>query len=251
MTRQFTVSCRDSSSAERSHRATLASLPGHFRVVSDGPADAAYASFQNPLAGVRAVVFDAAEQAQMKPAVFAIPAWSYLPRLEADACFVEACTRPYGLITCVTAVAEGDERYLRSALLEQLAILRRFGSADPSISVFQRDAKGYLAVVKIGQAMASLIGRVSPLAQDELQLQAVGANYRFDIAMDAVTLARPAIIRLFGAEGAREAMPVHQSSHRLTWLKVHALLSGLISTSDLVLAHALDVAAVSQAFDAA
>lgn len=251
MTRQFTVSCREPNAAGLGHRAVLASLPAHFRVVTDGPADAACATSESPPAGVRVLVGDASETAHSTTTIPIMPAWTYLPRMEADACFAEARSRSFEMISCLITVAAAAKGELFEALLEQLAILRALTGTEPSVGAFQHDAKGYRAVVRIGPAAASLIGRVSPLARDTLQLDAVGKKHRLDIAMDAATLARPAIIRLFGSDGLRQAMPIHQSSHRLTWLKVHAFLCGSIPASELPTVNAADAAAVAQSFDAA
>jgi hypothetical protein len=254
MIRQFTVLLREPNATGPGHRAALASLasiPAHFRVVADGPADAAYTSLEDPPADVRVVVFDAPLRTPSTLAIPVTPAWTYLSRMEADACFAEACTRSFAVISCVVTVAGAEERRLRGALLEQLAISRKLTGADPSVRAFRRNAKGYVADVGVGSASALMTGRVSPLAQDALQLHAVGVDQRLDVSMDAATAARPAAIRLFGADGLREAMPTYQSSHRLTWLKIHAFLSGSIPASDLPIVHAVDDTAIARAFDAA
>ena len=61
----------------------------------------------------------------------------------------------------------------------------------------------------------------------------------------------PAYDEMFGADGVREAMPIYQSSHRLTWLKVHAFLSGSIPASDLPILNATDLAVAARSFDVA
>ncbi|MCA1454975.1 hypothetical protein I6F35_17355 [Bradyrhizobium sp. BRP22] len=255
MIRQFTVLLREPNATGPGYGAvpaSLASIPAHFRVVADGPADATYASLENPPADVRIVVFDAARL--WAPSTLTIPvapAWTYLPRMEADAGFAEACTRSFAVINCMVTVAAAEERRLRGAFLEQLAILRKLTGADPSVRAFRRNARGYVADVGVGPTSASMIGRVSPLAQDALQLHAVGVDHRLDVSMDAATSARPAAIRLSGADGLRQAMPIHQSSHRLTWLKIHAFLGGNVPASDLPTVNAVDAAAVARAFDAA
>jgi hypothetical protein len=71
------------------------------------------------------------------------------------------------------------------------------------------------------------------------------------LARGAGTLARPGVIRLFGAGGVREAMPIYQSSHRLTWLKIHGFLSGSVPASDLPILNALDAAVIARSFDVA
>jgi hypothetical protein len=251
MTRQFTVSCRTSNAAGPDHRAVLASLPEHFRVVADGHADAAYTSLESPPAGARVLVCDCLGTARPATRIPTIPAWTYLPRMEADACFAEARGRSFEVISCLITVADTAKGQLRHALLEQLAVLRTLTGAEPSIDAFQHDARGYRAVVRIGRAAGSMIGRVSPLAWDTLQLDAVGKDHRLDITMDAETLARPANIRLFGAGGLRQAMPNHQSSHRLTWLKVHAFLCGSAPASELPTVNPADAEAVARSFDAA
>jgi hypothetical protein len=174
------------------------------------------------------------------------PAWTYLPQMEANACFAEACTQSFAVINCVVTVAGAEKRRLRGAVLEQLAILRKLTGGDPSVSAFRRDSGGYTAHVSAGPTWALMIGRVSPLAQDALQLHAVGTDHRLDVSMNAATPARPAVIRLFGVDGVREAMPIYQSSHRLTWLKVHAFLSGSIPASDLPILNAADVAVAAR-----
>jgi len=251
MTRQFTVSCRKSNAAGPDHRAVLASLPAHFRVVADGHADAAYTSLESPPAGARVLVCDCLETACSTAAIPTIPAWTYLPRMEADPCFAEARSQSFEMISCLITVADAAKGQLRQALLEQLAVLRTLTGAEPSVRAFQHDARGYRAVVRVGSAAGSMIGRVSPLAWDTLQFDAVGKEHRLDITMDAETLARPASIRLFGAGGLRQAMPIHQGSHRLTWLKVHAFLCGRIRASELPTVNAADVDAVARSFDGA
>jgi hypothetical protein len=69
--------------------------------------------------------------------------------------------------------------------------------------------------------------------------------------MDAATPARPGVIRLFGADGVREVMPIYESSHRLTWLKIHAFLSGSVPASDLPMLSAVDAAVIARSFDVA
>jgi hypothetical protein len=255
MIRQFTVLLREPNATgpgQRAVVASLASIPAHFRIVVDGPADAAYTSKADPPSDVRVVVFDVPLRAPSTLMTIPLtPAWTYLPRMEADACFAEACTRSFAVISCVVTVAMEEERRLRGAFLEQLAILRKLSGADPSVRAFRRNAKGYVADVSVGPASALMTGRVSPLAQDALQLHAVGVDQRLDVSMDAATAARPASIRLFGADGLREAIPIHQSSHRLTWLKIHAFLSGSVPSSDLPIVNADDAAAIARAFDTA
>ena len=163
MIRQFTVLLREPNATGSGHHAVLASLasvPAHFRVVVDGPADAAYTSLEDPPAGVRVVVFDASLWAPSTLALPATPAWTYLPRVEANACFAEACTRSFAAISCVVTVAGAEKRRLRGAVLEQLAILRKLTGADPSVSDFRRDSGGYMAQVSAGPAWAVMIGRV-------------------------------------------------------------------------------------------
>jgi hypothetical protein len=250
---QFTVLLREPNAMRPGHRgalASLASVPAHFRVVADGPADVAYASEDLP-ADARVVIVDAPPRTPSTLAIPVTPAWTYLSRMEADACFAEACTRLFAVISCVVTVAGAEERRLRAAFLEQLAILRKLTGADPSVRAFRRNSKGYVADLSVGPASALMIGRVSPLAQAALQLDAVGVDHRLEVSMEATTPARPAVIRLFGADGLREAMPIYQSSHRLTWLKIHAFLSGSIPASDLPIVNADDAAATARAFDTA
>jgi hypothetical protein len=251
MISQFTVLLHKPNAMGPDHRAVLASIPAHFRVVVDGPADVAYASLEDPPADVRVVVFDAPQWVPSSLAIPVTPAWTYLSRMEADACFAEACTRSFAVISCVVTVAGAEECRLRGAFLEQLAMLRKLTGTDPSVRAFRRNARGYVADVSVGPALALMLGRVSPLAQDALQLHAVGVDHRLDVSMDAATHARPAAIRLFGADGLREGMPIHQSSHRLTWLKIHAFLSGSIPASNLPMVNAVDAAAIARTFDAA
>ena len=250
---QFTVSLREPMTEpdQRAVLASLASIPAHFRVVVDGAADVAYTSTADPPGDVRIVVFDVPPRAPSTLTIPVTPAWTFLTRMEADACFAEACTQSFTVISCVVTVAGTEERRLRAAFLEQLAILRKLTGADPAVRAFRRNARGYVADVSVGPVSALMIGKVSPLAQAELQLDAVGADHRLEVSMDATTPARPAVIRLFGADGLSEAMPIYQSSHRLTWLKIHAFLSGSIAASDLPIVNTDDVAAIARAFDAA
>jgi hypothetical protein len=254
MIRQFTVLLRAPNATEPNQRAVLASLasiPAHFRVVADGPADAAFTSAADPSGDARIVVFDVPLRAASTLTIPVTPAWTYLSRMEVDPHFAEACMQSFPAISCVVTVAGTEERRLRGAFLEQLAILRKLTGADPSVRAFRRNAKGYVANVSVGSALAVTIGRISPLARAALQLHAVGMDYRLEISMDAEASARPASIQLFGADGLREAMPVYQSGHRLTWLKVHAFLSGSVPASDLPTVNADDAAAIARAFDTA
>lgn len=250
---QFTVLLREPNATGPGHRAVLASLasiPAHFRVVVDGPADVAYAPEDLP-ADVRIVMVDSPLRAPSNLAIPVTPVWTYLSRMEADACFAEACMRSFPVISCVVTIDAAEERRLRWAFLEQLAILRKLAGANPSVHAFRRNARGYVADVSVGPALALMIGRVSPLAQAALQLHAVGVDHRLEVSMDAETPARPAAIRLFGADGLREAMPIYQSGHRLTWLKIHAFLRGSVPASDLPIVNADDAAAIARAFDTA
>jgi hypothetical protein len=43
----------------------------------------------------------------------------------------------------------------------------------------------------------------------------------------------------------------YQSSHRLTWLKIHAFLSGSVPASDLPTLNAVDAAVIAHSFDVA
>jgi hypothetical protein len=254
MTRQFTVLLREPNATGPDQRAVLASLagiPAHFRVVADGPADAVYTSLEDPPADVRIVIVDSPLRAASNLAIPVTPAWTYLSRMEADAGFAEACMRSFSVISCVVTIAAAEERRLRGAFLEQLAILRKLTGADPTVRAFRRNVRGYVADVSVGPALALMIGRVSPLAQAALQLHAVGVDHRLEVSMETATPARPAGIRLFGADGLREAMPIYQSSHRLTWLKIHAFLSGSVPASDLPIVNAGDAAAMARAFDTA
>ena len=70
MIRQFTVLLREpnaTGSGRHAVLASLASVPAHFRVVADGPADAAYTLLEDPPAGVRVVVFDASLMGAVDP----------------------------------------------------------------------------------------------------------------------------------------------------------------------------------------
>jgi hypothetical protein len=58
------------------------------------------------------------------------------------------------------------------------------------------------------------------------KLHAVSLERRLEIEIDDDAIARPTRVRIFGAEGVTQAPTIHQSGRRLTWLGVHAVLSG-------------------------
>jgi hypothetical protein len=64
--------------------------------------------------------------------------------------------------------------------------------------------------------------------------------------MDEDALGRPGEISIHDAKGSRILDPVHQSGHRLTWLKAHALLEGASADDPAPLAEG--AAEVLQAF---
>ena len=226
MTAPFTVVLGDGPQAER-HRIVLATLPNRFRVVEEGEADAALVTSGMGLG--RVAVLDGAALLQPPPAVSAVPALSFLPRLQADPNFVSLGHIDFPLIDALTMIRRADARDVRMALTEQVAAVFSLTGAAVEINHFRRNATGYLAEAKLAGRVTTvtLAGVRSPLGRSSFTLDAVGAATRLQVSLDDDAQARSASISLYDQQGLRAAQPIHQNGLRLVWVKVAELLSGI------------------------
>jgi hypothetical protein len=230
MTQKFTVHVPEGAPAAALHRSVLATLPNHFYLVASGNVDAALINgFSVECSvGARILVLDGLPAAlSVTPSSIVVPAHQFVPRLLADKNFAAARSIPFSLINIVVVTARPDDDLLPRALLEQLAIVRLLASGAPRLSSVERCGRGFVASGGVAERDISvtLAGFPSPVGAAKLSLAAVSRAHRLQVDIEANAMARPAAIRLLGPDGSAEGIPVYQNSHRLTWLKVHELLS--------------------------
>jgi hypothetical protein len=242
MTQKFTVLVPDTASAAPLHRRVLATLPNHFDVVVSGDADAALidGSRTERCDGARAFVLDGlpAGRLTLASSSIVVPAHQFVPRLLVDQNFATARSIPFSLLNISLDVAGLGAALFNRALVEQLAIVRLLTNGALRLSSVERCGPGFVAIGTVPEQHVSVTMTSFPSPGDacRLSLAAVSRVSRLQVDIGASIIARPAVIRLYGPQGAAEGMPVYQSSHRITWLKVHELLRYSSATLDYRLA---------------
>lgn len=235
----YTVSIDGNSPDAALHRTVLASLPNSYRLV-EGVAEVVLASASDPASveracssGSRAVVVDhpglllpddlsAMADAADRNGCIVAPAPRYAPRLAAEGDLMGAVEIE---ILESTIVSGGS---LRSALVEQLAMVRAVLGAAASIRVLHTSTSHYACEATMmdrSQSRVLLNGVTSPCAGEEANLHALAAERRLVVRIDAGPVARPAEICCYDDHGARTPWPVHQHSHRITLSQLHRLLT--------------------------
>jgi hypothetical protein len=208
------------------HRFALASLPEHFEIVEDGPADAVLVSGAGTVGGARVGVA-ADPLLDIDTDAVLIPAMRFAPRLFAEPMVVGARSVSYALYDSVIRLDRAGVDGLRAALLEQLAGLRAITGQALRLTKFARIGDGYLGVGALSQGNAAVaLTGVASSHGPKFTLHAVSLDRRLEIGIDDDAIARPTQVQVFSADGVTQAALVHQSSRRLTWLGAHALLSG-------------------------
>ena len=204
----------------------LAALPGHFEIIEGGVLDAALVTDATTKREARVLVAADTLTASAKDAV-AIPAMRFAPPLFAEPTVIRARSAPCALYDSIVRLDRGGIEGVRAGLLEQMAAVRALtGEALQLIKVL-RVGEGYLAEGIIGRraAVAALTGVASASTGPAFALHAASVTQRLEIEIDETSIARPARVRTFDAEGARQGVLIHQSDDRLTWLVAHAALS--------------------------
>ena len=224
--RKYTVRLNGQIDASKPHRFALASLPEHFEIVESGSADAALVSSAGTVGGARVGVA-ADPLLDMDTGAALIPAMRFAPRLFAEPMIVGARSVNYALYDSVIRFDRAGISGLRAALLEQLAGLRAITSQALRLTKLARVGDGYLAVGTLSQGNAAVaLTGVSASHGPTFTLHAVSLERRLEIEIDDDAIARPTRVKVFGVEGVTQAPTIHQSGRRLTWLGVHAVLSG-------------------------
>jgi|SRR5271170_585405 len=231
MTQKFTAHVPKAAPAAALHRSVLATLPNHFDVVGSSNADAVLIdgfSVERHISA-RVLVLDGLPSAALSltPSSIVVPAHQFAPRLLADKNFAAARAIPFSLINIEVDTARPDDDLLPRALLEQLAAVRLLASGAPRLTSVERCGRGFVATGTVAgrDIWVTLTSFPSPVGAAKLSLAAVSPTHRLRVDVDATAIARPAAIRLLGPDGSVEGIQVYQNSHRLTWLKVHELLS--------------------------
>lgn len=231
MTEQFTVRIFGHGAAQSLHRRIIASLPNHFRIVGEGRADAAL--FVEPIdvppeAGIIVLHEPSAMPKLVKSSSAIIPSLCFAPRLAADGAIAAARETRFALIDVVSTQDQMNPARMRSSLLDQLTMVRIITGARPILADIRRVGSGYVASAGVGgqSTVITLAGWKSPAGTREAAIDAVAVASRIHVEMNDGAIASPARILSFDSRGTSQAPLVHQSGHRLTWLKVHGLLSG-------------------------
>lgn len=238
MTRQFTIKIAGEDGAAALHRRVLASLPNHFRLGVSDVSDAILVTDSPPPSthSARAIVLDGLSFASQLTSGQSpvLPALRFAPRIAADASLPVARATRFSMIDIVATIPAAGKEALQWSFVEQLALIRVLTSATPNMLSLRRFGAGFAAagVINDRETVITINALVSPIGRAGLMLDAVSRETRLAVAMDADATARPADIRLFRGDGMFQAKPTHQNSHRLTWLKVHALLTGEGRISD-------------------
>ena len=227
MTTRYSVCLEATGAAAAAHKAVLAALPEHFTIVEGGAADAALVSDAKARQGTRVLV---AADPLRPPAsdAIAIPALRFAPRLFAEAAAIQARSIPYSLYESVVRFDRAGLLGVRTGLLEQMAALWVLTGETLHLKKVVLIGEGYLAEGAIGQrgAAVALTGVASSSSGPAFTIRAVSVAERLEIEIDGTSIARPARVRRFAAEGATEGPLIHQNDHRLTWLAAHAELDG-------------------------
>jgi hypothetical protein len=242
MTQRFTVLVPDTAPAAALHRSVLATLPNHFDVVVSGDADAALidGSRAECCDRTRAFVLDGLPPGKLNLAASSIvvPAHQFFPRLLVDQNIATARSIPFSLMSISLDVAGLGPAPFHRALFEQFAIVRLLTKDALRLSSVERCGPGFVATGTVPEQHLSVTMTSFPSPGDagRLSLAAVSRVSRLQVDISASTIARPAVIRLYGPGGSAEGMRVYQRSHRITWLKVHELLRDTSATLDYRLA---------------
>ena len=227
MTTRYSVRLEAPAAFATQHRAVLAALPEHFEIVESGAADAVLVADAATRRGARVLV---AADTLTAPAIdtVAIPAMSFAPRLFAEPIVVGAHSTSFALYDSVVRLDRAGSQGIRTGLLEQLAALRALTGEALHLTKIVRIGEGYLADGVLGQrtAVVALTGVAFSSPGPAFALHAANIKQRLEIEIDEPSIARPARVQTFSAEGTTQGVLIHQNDHRLTWLAVHATLGG-------------------------
>jgi hypothetical protein len=231
MTQQFTVRIEGAQGHAALHRQVLASLPEHFRIVTQGNADASLWSGDDPPPGDPrvSVLADLAVPKRLTPGPLVIPAARFAPRLAADAGFARVRGNTFRLINAVATFTPSNNEPELRAYLDALAAIRLLTGARPRIASLDKTRHGFAVTLTLeGKSSVVTLAAVrqTSAAADTLTLDAISDTLRLHARLDAGAMARPGCIELSDAGGSSHAPSVHQNDHRLTWLAAHAVLSG-------------------------
>lgn len=223
------------------HRRALASLPNHFIFSSNQAADIALwssANFSNETFTPKVVVVDqpihmsnfASQNYTVLPAFHFLPIIHHMPRSTNLITVLE--------INCL--LSENDNISQASCLFEMLTIARALTNEAVAIGSHVRHKNG---IIVSGQTLKSATAvsisvNTSPVDGGAISINAVSKTQRFEIEFQSDQTARAGQFTLYNAGGSHQTWPVHQNSHRLTWLAAYDFASGtlprqLYSTEDL------------------
>lgn len=114
---------------------------------------------------------------------------------------------------------------LRSALVEQLAVLRPLLGEPGRLRVVHTTARQYVLAGLQKELAVTLSGVLSDAAGHQLDLTLGGARRRWHARFTADALAAPVTISAWDADGERARPRAYESGHRSAWLRLHDVVS--------------------------
>jgi hypothetical protein len=200
------------------HRRAVATLPEHFILVSDGAADAILVTDDGGSewpARIRLIREPEAVDGDTE-----VPSLLLAPQLvPAASNFAGTPLSVLDLAGRVTGTAG-----LGPMLLEQMAVVRLLGGRGAQISAFSRSEASYVAVCELGDLIATASASVC-VGDLSCTVDAVAPELRLHAALDCSGTAAASLVEISGGT-TLVSRSRHQSSQRLTWLAVHAMLCG-------------------------
>ncbi|MGH3277441.1 MAG: hypothetical protein ACRDNZ_24340 [Streptosporangiaceae bacterium] len=237
------------------HRTILASLPARFRAASGTwpAADVVLISGDQPrwqqraqdaiASGVPAIVLsgfaamtpeavtqvasgaaDAGVIAAADLAYASVRGWA--GAVHALAGDLPSCAVLDSIITAPLPAAGTPEAVaLRSALVEQLALLRPLLGETGRLRVVHTAPREYVLAGPQTELAVTLSGALSDAAGHQLDLTLVGARRRWHARFAADALAAPVTISAWDSGGERAWPLAYESGHRSAWLRLHGAVS--------------------------
>jgi hypothetical protein len=115
---------------------------------------------------------------------------------------------------------------LRSALVEQLALVRPFLGGPLRLEALHLGARDYVLATQQSELAVTLSGSLSAVAGHRLEFSLVGAERRWQARFAVDALAAPVSISAWDASGKRTWPPRYESGYRETWLRLHTVMAG-------------------------
>ena len=227
---RFRVLLAGSAIETERHRRALASLPNHFEIVESERADI-YLHSQSDGIGEypnnSALVLD--EPTRMFEPIFehvrVLPAFQYLPLIQEIPTIKAGSTFSLTNIEITCLNAHTSESSIASCLFEILAIIRVLTGKAADVDAHTKIENGLLIAGHVADESTSFAISIfrSPLNFGEINILGVSKSERVSIAIQSDQTAQPGKIRLFDKTGSSQSWPLHQNSHRLTWLAAYKL----------------------------